>query len=144
MQVKTAAREMGQKAKQEKLVKYCVSVLINRNSLLLKNSYMFSCTSHIQAKTNWSEHDSEMYNKTLKRVQRQVQTLRVMLNNIQVCNLCHILCIIIIPLLMPHIFDNTLRIVKELREAVDKAPDYWRFGRTKGLSRYKLFTLGLY
>ena len=46
MQVKTAAREMGQKAKREKLVKYCVSVLIN-SSLLLKNSYMFSCTSHI-------------------------------------------------------------------------------------------------
>ena len=53
-----------------------------------------------------SEHDSEMYKKTLKKVQRQVQTLRVMLDSIQVCNLRHIMYII--PLLMPHIFHNTL------------------------------------
>ena len=40
-----------------------------------------------------SEHDSEIYNNTLKRVQRQVQTLRVMLDSIQVCNLRHILSV---------------------------------------------------
>jgi hypothetical protein len=53
-EVKRAAREMGQKAKRDKL-----------------------------REIGMSEHDNEMYLTMLGKVQRQIQTLRVMLANIQ-------------------------------------------------------------
>ena len=89
--MKRAAREMGQKAKREKYVKQWSEYSCYCPRKTCATTYMTNCDTtcafaHLRLREiGMSEHDHEMYQTMQKRVQRQIQTLRVMLANIQVC-----------------------------------------------------------